>query len=303
MDDINQSANFQQPLIPQPIQKDKNIFKYLFFVLLILFLGIIITGYFVLTKKINTLSQQIPTQTQTNVINEITITPTITNLDTKTFLNSIQTELKTSSPIRSSGTNFWINSSQEYVPLKGDSFSLAGTVSNEYVSRYGNYSDITDITADSFKSLITSFDSIFINSGFQKDAINTINKIDKDGFGSIYLGYTNGNTKCLITLQVQSDPFCYVFCGIVDEQQLVWVREVYSAINPNKDPDTVVSVSKLEGNYATGGAGFRQNGGGYAWIAVKINNVWKKVWGGNDVMDCGVVNQYQIPKDIYTACE
>ncbi len=76
MDDMNQSANLQetqisQPIeqpVQQPIQKDKNIFKYLFFALLILFLGIIITLYFVLVKKTNTVSEVTSTPTTVPVV-------------------------------------------------------------------------------------------------------------------------------------------------------------------------------------------------------------------------------------------
>lgn len=87
MDKIKQTSNLQEPQPIQkikPVQKDKNIFKYLFFILLILFLGIIITGYFVLTKKINTLSQQELTSTQTNTVSEITSTPTTVTTITST---------------------------------------------------------------------------------------------------------------------------------------------------------------------------------------------------------------------------
>jgi hypothetical protein len=71
MDKIKQTSNLQKPQPIKkikPVQKGKNIFKYLFFVSLDLFLIIIITGYFLLNKKTNNLQQStsIPIETQTD---------------------------------------------------------------------------------------------------------------------------------------------------------------------------------------------------------------------------------------------
>jgi len=80
------------------------------------------------------------------------------------------------------------------------------------------------------------------------------------------------------------------------------LKEISALLNPTNNPNFTVTISKIIGNYATGGAGAIKDGPGYGWIAAKINGVWKIVTTGQDAPDCKVVNQYQVPKEIYGTC-
>lgn len=52
-----------------------------------------------------------------------------------------------------------------------------------------------------------------------------------------------------------------------------------------------VTVQKIEGLYAEGGASEIGMGGGM-WIAAKVNGEWKLVWDGNGIITCDDVNDY-----------
>lgn len=62
-----------------------------------------------------------------------------------------------------------------------------------------------------------------------------------------------------------------------------------------------VTVSKIEGDYAQGGASGQ--GGGGMWFAAKVSGVWKLVWDGNGIIDCNNVAPYpNFPRDMIPDC-
>lgn len=238
-------------------------------------------------------------QTKINIpIKSVNMSQNIT--DSKQALVSLQKVLGTTSPIREGANTDWLDQNKQRVPLIGQDFAL-GTSANTYVGKYGNYEQypntnfLKDITEDSFKPLQATVEELFSSSGFQKDNQNTFRN---EGLVYLSMGYQKGNIKCLITLTPQTDPFGNFFCGVIDETQIVWRKELVPVINPKNDPNLSVQVSKLQGNYATGGAG--SYGGGYVWYAVKVDGKWKEVWTGQDIISCKPVKQYSIPKEIYS---
>ncbi len=215
----------------------------------------------------------------------------------KEILSSLEKALHVTAPLTERTSVDWFDQNKQRIPLMGQNFVL-GTEANAYMGKYGSYpaGNINAITEESFKSLQSSVDSFFLSNGFQKDNQNTFRNT-----GQIYLstGYVKGDVKCLITLTPQIDPFSSFFCGKADPTQLVWRKELTPAINTTNDPNIVVTVQRLSGNYATGGIGSSQGGGGAVWYAVKIDGQWKKVWTGQNSISCKTVNQYTIPKEIY----
>ena len=62
-----------------------------------------------------------------------------------------------------------------------------------------------------------------------------------------------------------------------------------------------VTVSKIEGNYASGAAS--EQGGGGMWFTVKVNGVWKLVWDGNGQINCSNLDPYPaFPTDMIVEC-
>lgn len=51
-----------------------------------------------------------------------------------------------------------------------------------------------------------------------------------------------------------------------------------------------VTVSKIEGDYAKGGAS--GEGGGGMWFAAKLNGTWTLVWDGNGIVTCNDVSPF-----------
>ncbi len=78
---------------------------------------------------------------------------------------------------------------------------------------------------------------------------------------------------------------------------IVAQKELEPVIKTSNNPNLIVKVSKLIGNYATGTVG--TNYSGSAWFAVKIDGQWNEVWTGQNIISCKPVQQYNIPKEIY----
>lgn len=61
-----------------------------------------------------------------------------------------------------------------------------------------------------------------------------------------------------------------------------------------------ITVSKIVGNFAQGGAS--ASGGGGMWLAAKVNSIWKLVWDGNGTISCASVNPYNFPTSMVQQC-
>jgi hypothetical protein len=61
-----------------------------------------------------------------------------------------------------------------------------------------------------------------------------------------------------------------------------------------------ITVSKISGNFAQGGAAAA--GGGGMWFAAKIGGVWKLAWDGNGMISCASINPYNFPVTMIPEC-
>ena len=62
-----------------------------------------------------------------------------------------------------------------------------------------------------------------------------------------------------------------------------------------------VTVSKIVGDYATGGAASQAGGG--MWLAAKVNGIWKLVWDGNGTISCSSLDPYPaFPVSLVSEC-
>jgi hypothetical protein len=61
-----------------------------------------------------------------------------------------------------------------------------------------------------------------------------------------------------------------------------------------------VTVSKIVGDFAQGGASAQ--GGGGMWFAAKVGGAWKLVWDGNGTISCASINQYNFPSTMIPEC-
>lgn len=95
--------------------------------------------------------------------------------------------------------------------------------------------------------------------------------------------------KMLLTVKIMA-PLTPI--PTVDETAVLkYVIKKYIALKNNSDENALtITVSKIEGNYAQGGAS--DEGGGGMWFAAKENGVWKLVWDGNGVIECSIFTLY-----------
>jgi len=62
-----------------------------------------------------------------------------------------------------------------------------------------------------------------------------------------------------------------------------------------------ITVSKIEGDFAQGGASVE--GGGGMWFAAKVEGQWNLVWDGNGVIECSDIASYPgFPKSMIPEC-
>lgn len=262
-------------------------------VLIIILIALVISGYLIYN---NFLSNQI----ETNIPQQTVISSDLESPEQ--ILQSLEKKLLVSSPIADQKSKNWVDANKQIVPLKGKFFGI-GTFKNDYMDKYGNFpslpdgnSDLLKITISSLEPLRKQVDSFFINKGFTIDSLNTK---EITGFKNLY-GYSLGDIHCLMSLYPQSDPFGQFFCGVLDPVELSWRKELVPVINPTNNPNTLVSVGNLIGNYATGGVG--GYGSGAMWIAVKANGKWQKILTTQNTPDCSLMDKYFVPKEIYKNC-
>jgi len=89
----------------------------------------------------------------------------------------------------------------------------------------------------------------------------------------------------------------------VDESTAL-ISAIKDALVVERGPDATslnVTVSKIEGNYASGLASAQAGGG--IWYSAKVEGQWKLVWDGNGQIDCVAVGSYPaFPKDMIPEC-
>ena len=90
---------------------------------------------------------------------------------------------------------------------------------------------------------------------------------------------------------------------VVDESANL-ISAIKAALVAKHGPDAVslnVTVSKTEGDYASGAASAQAGGG--MWYAAKVNGNWKLVWDGNGQINCSDIAPYPLfPKDMIPEC-
>jgi len=88
------------------------------------------------------------------------------------------------------------------------------------------------------------------------------------------------------------------------DESAILIAAIKAALVVKHGPDAEslnVMVSKIEGDYATGGASAQ--GGGGMWLAAKVNGDWKLVWDGNGQINCSDLALYPVfPNDLVSEC-
>ena len=90
---------------------------------------------------------------------------------------------------------------------------------------------------------------------------------------------------------------------VMDEPATL-IAAIKAALIAKHGPDAGllnITVSKIVGDYAQGGAS--SQGGGGMWFAAKVGGVWKLVWDGNGIIECTDVAPYpNFPNTMIPEC-
>ena len=152
--------------------------------------------------------------------------------------------------------------------------------------------------SDSFFSLFGKISLIFILLGIVS-------------FGAYYFGTKNiPNQKEQTLLPTsQSSPaptqknIISTPAPIIDEESILKqaIKNALVVEHGNQANSLNITVSKIKGDYASGGAS--EQGGGAMWFAAKINGIWKLVWDGNGVILCSNLTAYPaFPSNLISEC-
>jgi len=109
-------------------------------------------------------------------------------------------------------------------------------------------------------------------------------------------------TPTVETILNTGTPSAAVVSPTVDETATL-IAAVKAGLVAEHGPDAAtmtITVSKIVGNFAQGGASAQ--GGGGMWLAAKVGGVWKLAWDGNGTISCTSVNPYNFPTTMVSEC-
>jgi|GEM_PF-1813895 len=114
-------------------------------------------------------------------------------------------------------------------------------------------------------------------------------------------GYTwcEEKQKCL---RVWEEP-CITEKSTTGDIEEVIISDISKALiqkHGDSAKNIQITVSKVEGLYAVGGA--KEEMGGGMWLAAKVEDEWKLVWDGNGTIGCALLAQYDYPASIVPEC-
>jgi len=128
---------------------------------------------------------------------------------------------------------------------------------------------------------------------------------DRDEHGCIgSAGYTwcSEKQKCL-RIWEESCSAAVTVSPTVDESQILKnaVRQALIAKHGQSAGQLTITVAKIQGNYASGGAAAADGGG--MWFAAKVKGNWELVWDGNGVILCSDLVKYpDFPNTLIPEC-
>ncbi|MDP3769510.1 MAG: hypothetical protein Q8R40_01050 [bacterium] len=159
---------------------------------------------------------------------------------------------------------------------------------------------------ENIKALNQRISDIFLNNGFTVNQLNTSTSEDDERLYDYMLAFERGIIKCsLVTnpdlmgdesLPPMSVAIHYsVACSDQIKKHYDEQLPFLEAINDHRFS---IIVEKIIGNFARLEIGGRGGGGMYG-IAKNINHSWKIIVQAQEAISCILIDQYQIPKEIY----
>ncbi len=110
-------------------------------------------------------------------------------------------------------------------------------------------------------------------------------------------------TPAIVTSIITAVPTTPVVVPTIDETGVIKnaIKQALVAKHGSTANNLTVTVSKIIGDYSSGGASASDGGG--MWFGAKVNNQWKLVWDGNGTIDCqDLVNYPNYPTSLIPEC-
>lgn len=105
----------------------------------------------------------------------------------------------------------------------------------------------------------------------------------------------------LVTPVITDQPQVTVAPTTTEDLKTI-IRDLLVAKHGANAAKLIITVSKIQGNYASGGASVPSEGGGM-WFAAKVNDVWQLVWDGNGIISCTDLAPYpDLPSSMIPEC-
>lgn len=196
----------------------------------------------------------------------------------------------------------WIMPDGSRVPLKGQQIVI-GTSGINGVGKYGDFStdDLDKVTEGFINGLQEKVSEYFILNNFSKNDRNT--KFTPNEYYVSTYAFEKDNIYCLSHGAKQSDPFEYISCGTIDQDQIVRQKELSSVYKEQKasyqNSPIIFRVDKINGDFASGSSSYMS---GNQWIAKNIQGAWTTVWAGQDFPLCSDMAKYEVPSEFYPGC-
>ena len=181
----------------------------------------------------------------------------------------------------------------------------ASQVSLELVCK----NDGIELPKEDLNLVLPTVDNIFTEKGFKINDINSSNSIEDDTFYDYVKAYEKGNIKCTLT----SNPDCYA--EEYKEENTIFIQNIRIACTNKYEEslqrqssylkdlgikDAIVNVEVEKGDFIRFNIGLRRTG--YYIIAKNENGKWNEIFKGQDIPSCELINEYNIPEEIYKEC-
>jgi hypothetical protein len=115
---------------------------------------------------------------------------------------------------------------------------------------------------------------------------------------SMEVAPSNGTQSAVITTPAQT-----TVSGQPVDDSAALIAAIKAGLVAEHGPDAstmTITVGKIAGNFAEGGAAASAGGG--MWLAAKVNGTWHLVWDGNGSVLCSSVNPYNFPASMVQEC-
>lgn len=322
MNDINQTIDFQKlPPVQeaQPTQKEKNIFKHLFFISIFVFLIVITIIIIFFTKDNKTISKnnsnnqtENESTSPTTIVNNVP-TESVSNIDINQIYQQAIDIAKSYEYITISLTNnfgtVWTTNDDKtiFINTTNTNFQLYNDCLKEQIYQGEENKSHPEV----YSEITSKLENLLISNGF---SLNSKNTTIKDGYEFKSYESSSGNYKCVIyfTNQCFGDSYgllqsSFSFNCFSNDQLGFNYQQQIPFIQDLSYKDDFISNIKIKGDEAilyTSDRGRMEN---YhinpSLYSYKANNKWNYIFSGNDVCSCEDLIKQKVPKEHWVGCE